>query len=102
MFPIRRVKFVRAFGTSPRYYEHEDPRTHVVAVEYGECNKPLPAREMFAIQNQLKAGVTLNEVPTAVVQNVDTKVMNTLGTEVETRARRRSKKVETANDGDEK
>lgn len=97
-FPRLKVRFSRGFGSSPREVAHEDEATGVVETRFEPCNKPLPAAELFEIQNQIKAGVTLNEANTNILgSGVDTQA---LGEAVSTVAKktRKSKKEEVTDE----
>lgn len=66
-FPKCKIKLNMSFGSSPRETYTEDKETGVCIPKTEECNKKLPDAENFKIENQLKAGVTLNEVNTKVL-----------------------------------
>lgn len=69
MFPKKNVRFCVAGGTLPRLRTHVDEKTGMVIQEYGDCNTKLPDAEMFDIANQIKAGITLNEVSTQIISD---------------------------------
>lgn len=66
-FPRLNVRFARSFGSCPREVYQEDPTTGVVSTVIEPCNKKLPDSELFEIQNQVKAGVKLDEVATNIL-----------------------------------
>lgn len=67
-FPKCKIHFNMSFGSSPREITSEDENGNVT-LKIEDCNKKLPNSEFFEIQNQIKAGVTLNEVNTNIIQN---------------------------------
>lgn len=69
-FPKRHIKLITGYGTSPRSKYITDEETGIIQEVVQACNKTLPKPELFKIKNQIKAGITLNEVPTKVVSNV--------------------------------
>lgn len=81
-FPKCKVRFHSSFGSCQREISTEDPVTHDVLVSRQDCNQSLPESELFDIQNQIKAGVTLNEVNTKVLgSGID---VQSLGEAIET------------------
>lgn len=66
-FPKLNIRFNKSFGSSPRETYIEDKNTGTCIPTTEECNKKLPSADKFEIQNQLKAGVTLNEVSTKIL-----------------------------------
>lgn len=75
-FPRLKVRFNRSFGSVPREVYVEDPVNGVIQTVIEDCNKKLPDSELFEIQNQIKAGVTLDEVNTKVLgSGIDTEAV---------------------------
>ena len=68
-FPKCKVHFIKSFGSSPREISITDEETGIETTKIEDCNKTLPPAEYFEINNQIKAGVTLNEVNTKIIQN---------------------------------
>lgn len=91
-FPQCKIKLVTGFGTSRRIKYVTDEVTGISVPVVQDCNKPLPSPEMFKIKNQLAAGVTLNEVPTKVVSNVNPSVIEQEVADVAVKVRKSNKK----------
>ena len=68
-FPKTKTYFNYNYGTCPKETSHEDPETGIIITENEAPNKKLPDAEFFEIHNQIKAGVTLNEVNTNIINN---------------------------------
>jgi hypothetical protein len=68
-FPKCKIHFNRSFGSCQRETSIEDPSTGVCTVKMVDCNTKLPDSKFFEIQNQIKAGVTLDEVNTKVINS---------------------------------
>ena len=68
-FPKLNVRFRNAFGSCMRQTYIENKETGICIPTTEECNKKLPDSENFEIHNQMRAGVTL--------QDVNTKILNT-------------------------
>lgn len=66
-FPKCKVQFHKSFGSSPRETYQEDKEKGICIPITEDCNKKLPDAENFKIENQIKAGVTLNEVQTKIL-----------------------------------
>lgn len=65
-FPKLNVRFRQSFGTCPREHVTEDENGNAIVTTV-PCNKKLPDAENFEIQNQIKAGVNLQEVSTKII-----------------------------------
>lgn len=91
-FPRCKVKFNMSFGSSPREVTVEDPSTGICTIKVEDCNKPLPDSRLFEIQNQIKAGVTLDEVNTKVINNTAGINVPELESVIETAVRKTRKK----------
>lgn len=70
-FPKNKIHFNKSFGSCPRESTIENPETGVEIPITKNCNEKLPDAENFKIDNMIKAGVTLNEVNTNVINNND-------------------------------
>lgn len=68
-FPKCKIHFNKSFGSSPREISITDEESGIITTKTEDCNKKLPPSEYFEIQNQIKAGVTLNEVNTNIINN---------------------------------
>lgn len=68
-FPKCKVKFNMSFGSCQREKSIEDPSTGICTTKMEDCNTKLPDSQFFEIQNQIKAGVTLDEVNTKIINN---------------------------------
>lgn len=68
-FPKLNVRFRTAFGSCMRqtYIENKDTGICIPTME--ECNKKLPNSENFEIANQMRAGVTLQDVNTNILNS---------------------------------
>lgn len=64
-FPKLNVNFHRGFGTCQIRKVQEDEQGNIITT-MEDCNKKLPEAENFEIQNQLKAGLNLQEVNTKI------------------------------------
>lgn len=96
-FPKCKIHFNMSFGSSPREISNEDENGNVTT-KIEECNKKLPNAEYFEIQNQIKAGVTLNEVNTNVINNSDGININELENAIETSVKKTKKSTKTNNE----
>ena len=67
-FPKMKIHFNKSFGSCPRENTIEDENGNITT-KIENCNKTLPPSEYFEINNQIAAGVTLNEIPTNVIKN---------------------------------
>lgn len=96
-FPINRIKTSVNTGTSPKTKYITDETTGVVREITKDCNEKLPNRNMFAIKNQIKAGIDLKEVKTNVISNISADSINE---EIETinKKTRKTKKNEVKNE----
>lgn len=68
-FPRCKVHFNMSFGSCQREKSIEDPSTGVCTVKMEDCNTKLPDSKLFEIQNQIAAGVSLDEVNTKVINS---------------------------------
>lgn len=68
-FPKCKIHINKSFGSCPRETYIEDLESGTCIEKLEDCNKPLPSSENFEIQNMIKAGVTLNEVNTNIINN---------------------------------
>ena len=68
-WPKQKIQLNKSFGSSPRETYTEDKEKGICIPKTEDCNKKLPDAENFKIENQLKAGVTLNEVNTKIINN---------------------------------
>ena len=68
-FPKNKIHINKSFGSCQREITITDPETGVEIPKIEDCNKPLPESKYFEIQNQIAAGVTLNEVNTNIINN---------------------------------
>lgn len=71
MFPKCNVRFRSFGGTSVREKSLPPDEKGVVLRELRPCNTKLPSHEFNKISNMVKAGITLKEVPTAVISDLD-------------------------------
>lgn len=97
MFPKKNIRFCAAGGTLSRIRTHVDEKTGVVVEEFGDCNTKLPDAEMFDIANQIKAGITLNEVSTQIINDASYADINAGAEDVIAKAIKKSK-TETKED----
>lgn len=98
-FPRLKVRFAHSFGSCPREVYKEDPTTGVVSVVMEPCNKKLPDSELFEIQNQIKAGVTLDEVNTKVLgSGIDTEALSSAVSTVAKKTRKTKQTKEVVNE----
>lgn len=97
-FPRCKVKLVTGYGTSQRTKYVTDEATGISVPVVQDCNKPLPSPEMFKIKNQIAAGVSLNEVPTKVVSNVDPAAIEAEVADVTAKVRKSNKKTKEVTD----
>lgn len=98
-FPVNKVVFYRGFGSCARETSVVDKDTGVVTTSIEPCNVKLPDAEMFEIQNQIKAGVTLDEVNTNILgSGVDTSALSEAVTIVAKKSRKKS--TQEVNDED--
>lgn len=75
-FPRLKVRHAGSFGSCQRESSVTDSETGIVTTVMVDCNKPLPAAEMFEISNMVKAGVHLDEVNTKILgSGVDTEAL---------------------------
>lgn len=75
-FPKCKIRHVGSFGSCQRESSVTDEETGVVTTVMVDCNKPLPAAEMFEISNMMKAGVHLDEVNTKILSSgIDTEAL---------------------------
>lgn len=96
-FPKCKIHFNKSFGSCPRETTIEDPETGVEIPVIKNCNEKLPDTENFKINNMIKAGVTLNEVNTNIINNnngINVKELeNTVETIVKTSKKSKSNEV---------
>lgn len=95
-FPKMKIHFNKSFGSCPRETSIEDPETGITITKLEDCNKPLPSSEKFEINNMIKAGVTLNEVNTTIINNNNGINLPELETAIETSVKK-SKKTKSNN-----
>lgn len=69
--PFPNVKFCQCVsrGSSPRLRMDTDDESGIAVERFEPNNKPLPDKEFFMIGNMVKAGVTLKEVNTKILQD---------------------------------
>ena len=70
-FPKCKISFNKSFGSCQRETSITDPETGNSTTKMVDCNTKLPPAEYFNIENQIKAGVTLNEVNTNILGSAD-------------------------------
>lgn len=93
-FPVNRIKINVNTGTSPKTKYVTDETTGIVQEITKNCNEKLPDRNMFAIKNQIKAGIDLKEVKTNVISNISA---DTINEEIET-INKKTKKTKKKNE----
>lgn len=99
-FPKCKIHFNKSFGSCPREITIEDPETGICTTKLEDSNKPLPSSEKFEINNMIKAGVTLNEVNTNIINNNDGINMQEFENAIETAVKnsKKSKSNEVTNE----
>lgn len=98
-FPRLKVRFAHSFGSCPREVYKEDPTTGVVSAVMEPCNKKLPDAELFEIQNQIKAGVKLDEVATNILgSGVDAEALSSAVSTVAKKTRKTKQTKEVVNE----
>ena len=97
-FPKLKVCFNRGFGSCVREVSVVDQDTGVVTTTTAPCNTKLPDAELFEIQNQIKAGVTLDEVNTKILgSGIDTVSLTEAVETVVKNSNKKSKEVNNEN-----
>ena len=97
-FPKNKIHINKSFGSCQREITITDPETGVEIPKIEDCNKPLPESKYFEIQNQIAAGVTLNEVNTNIINNNNGINITELEKSIETTIKKSKTKNEVNNE----
>lgn len=84
-FKEHRIKLNNSAGYAQKIEQESEEITGIIREKKVEANKKLPSAELFTIENQIKAGIEMKEVPTTILNTREK--MNSIVNEM-------SKKVE--------